>query len=84
MDAPQNRLQIPVIKAGIMERAAATELLGLLVAGSVYGPGAAASPTPATYGVPNAGHMLNWQAPETESAPVDDLFALRVNQPEPG
>lgn len=41
--APQNRLQLPLIRSGIMQRIVRTELLGLPFAASIYGP----DPSPA-------------------------------------
>lgn len=43
VDAPQNRLQIPLIQLGIMEAVARTDLLGYPFAASVFGP----NPSPA-------------------------------------
>lgn len=42
--APQNRAQLPLIRSGVMQRIARTELLGLLFAASIYGPGASPAP----------------------------------------
>jgi len=135
-DAPQNQAQIPLIRSGVMERIAATDLLGMPFAASIFGPGASPAacrvfleeftsqdhqqllpllerlattgyydrlgaigvptvvicgeqdsttprwhseamgrdiPTASNVWVPDAGHMLNWQAPETLVAAVTEL-----------
>lgn len=135
-DAPQNQAQIPLIRSGVMERIARTDLLGMPFAASIWGPdpspaacrvfleeftsqdhkqllpllerlattgyydrlgeitvptvvicGEQDSTTPRWHSeamgrdiphasnvwVPDAGHMLNWQAPEALVSAVAEL-----------
>ena len=139
-DAPQNKLQIPLIRSGVMERIARTELLGMPFAASIYGPdpspaacraflaeflqqdhqqlmplltrlattgfydrlheidlptvvicGEQDTTTPRWHSeamgrdipgarnvwVPGAGHMLNWEAPQTLIEAVESLVPAR-------
>lgn len=136
VDAPQTRLQIPMIKSGVMQAVAGTELLGYPFAASIWGPdpspaalrvfldvfltadhsrlvptlerlastsyydrlhtipvptvvicGEQDSTTPRWHSeamardipnatnvwVPDAGHMLNWQAPDVLVSAIENL-----------